>query len=136
MYSITSMTATSINISPGLSSAKPQNSRVYPLDERIYQIQTWSGRSVLTVRIDGGTAQPLIEGVKEFDVKYYGLPCNSSGTYGGCTLLTLPTTDAVWRTVREVLLAPKIEARKKDRQGQTVSTTAADPIRVKPRNLL
>ena len=133
VYSITGMTATSITISPGLLFAKPQNSRLYPLDERVYQIQTWSGRSVLTVRVDGGSAQPLVDGVKEFNVTYQGMPCN---TLGVCTLLALPTTDAAWRTVREVSLAPKIESRKKNRQGQKVETTAADSIRVKPRNLL
>ena len=133
VYSITGMTPTSITINPGLLFAKPQNSRLYPLDERIYQIQTWSGRQVLTVRIDGGTAQPLVDGVTEFNVTYHGLPCNRLGE---CTVLPQPTTDATWRTVREVSLAPKIASRKKDRQGQTVYTTPADPIRIKPRNLL
>jgi len=133
VYSITGMAATSITISPGLLFAKPQNSRLYPLDERVYQIQTWSGRSVLTVRVDGGSAQPLVDGVKEFNVTYQGMPCN---TLGACAPLALPTTDAAWRTVREVSLAPKIESRKKNRQGQKVETTPADPIRVKPRNLL
>ena len=133
VYSITSMTSTSITINPGLSFAKPQNSRLYPLDERIYQIQTWSGRQVLTVQIDGGTAQPLVDGVTEFNLTYHGLPCNSLGV---CTVLAQPTTDATWRTVREVSIVPKIKSRKKDRQGQIVYSTAADAIRIKPRNLL
>ena len=133
VYSIVSISGTSIAISPGLLYAKPASSRVYPLDERIYQLQTWSGRQVLTVSIDGGTAQPLVDGVTEFDVTYLGLPCDNLGE---CTALAHPTTDATWRTVREVLLSPKIASRKKDRQGQTVYTTPADPIRVKPRNLL
>jgi len=133
VYSITSMTATSVTISPGLLFPKPQNSRIYPVDERIYQIQTWSGRQVLTVRIDGGTAQPLVDGVTEFNVTYSGMPCTSVGV---CTVLAHPTTDPAWRTVREVSIAPKIASRKKNREGQTVYTTPADSIRVKPRNLL
>ena len=133
VYSITGITSTSITINPGLAFAKPQNSRLYPLDERIYQIQTWSGRQVLTVQIDGGTAQPLVDGVKEFDVTYRGASCDPLGE---CAVIPQPTTDATWRTVREVSLAPKIASRKKDRQGQTVYTTPADPIRIKPRNLL
>jgi len=133
VYSITGMTATSITISPGLLFAKPGNSRVYPLDERIYQVQTWNERTILSVQIDGGTAQPLVDGVKEFDVTYRGMPCNSLGE---CTVLAQPTTETAWRTVREVTIAPKIESRRKNRQGQNVNSTAADLIRIKPRNLL
>jgi len=133
LYSVTGTTATSITISPGLQFTKPQFSRIYPLDERIYQIQTWSGRSVLTVQIDGDSAQPLVDGVTEFNVTYYGLPCD---TLGVCTVLTQPTTDATWRNVREVTIAPKITARKKNRQGQLVTTTLTEPIHIKPRNLL
>jgi hypothetical protein len=127
------MTATSISITPGLLYAKPGSSRVYPLDERVYQIQNLSGRSVLTVQIDGEMAQPLVDGVTEFDVTYRGMPCNNLGE---CTVLAQPTTDSDWRTVREVSIATRIASRKKNRQGQVVYTTAADPIRVKPRNLL
>jgi Tfp pilus assembly protein PilW len=133
VYSITGMTATSISITPGLLYPKPGTSRVYPLDERVYQIQNWSGRFVLTVQIDGGTAQPLVDGVTEFDVTYRGMPCNNLGV---CTVLTQPTTDSDWRAVREVSITPKIASRSKNRQGQVIYTTAADAIRVKPRNLL
>jgi type II secretory pathway pseudopilin PulG len=133
VYSIINTTATSITISPGLLFAKPQSSRLYPLDERIYQTQTWNGRPVLTVQIDGGTAQPLVEGVTEFNVTYRGTPCDA---YGVCPALAQPTTDATWRAVREVWIAPKIASRKKDRQGQTVYSTPASPIHIKPRNLL
>lgn len=127
---IASATDTLITLESGLSRNYPLNSGIYGVDERVYAIDTSSGRPVLTMSIDGGEPFPLVEGVDVFNVQYLLAPCNPD-----CAdTVDLPENNTEWRLVREVLIDATVRSRKKRRDGQYDSESGQ--VIVKPRNLL
>ncbi|MGE0684196.1 MAG: PilW family protein [Candidatus Binatia bacterium] len=127
---VASATDTLITLESGLTRDYPQNSGVYGVDERNYDIDTSSGRPILTMSIDGGTPFPLVEGVDVFNVQYLLAPCDPN-----CAdTVNLPTDSAEWRLVREVLIDATVSTRKKRRDGYADSESGQ--VLVKPRNLL
>ena len=131
-YRVAAQSATTIMLATGLTVSQPVNAGIYALDERTYEIGTLNSRSVLTVTMDGGTAQPLVDGVEEFKVFYHSAPCTLSG---GCAVSEdVPVDGAAWRQVRQIGIEAKVSSRKKNRDGQ--STYKSGDVLIKPRNLL
>jgi prepilin-type N-terminal cleavage/methylation domain-containing protein len=118
------------------------------IEERIYALDTvtWGTptRPVLTVRTDGGSAQPLVAGVTVFNVKYYLGPCtpDASGQPTCAGTRDLPANATEWGTVTEIGIKATVRAHKNDRNGQVVEETTGQTgqpgeyINIKPRNLL
>lgn len=130
-YRVAAQSATSITLATGLTESQPVNSGIYAVDERRYEIGTLNGRSVLTVAMDGGTAQPLVDGVEEFQVSYHSAPC----TLDGCVVSeVVPVDSAEWGQVRQIEIEATVRSRKKKRDGQPTYESGA--VTIKPRNLL
>lgn len=130
-YAVVSHTSDSVTIDESVN-LPTAGAGVYAIDERIYRAETLDGREVLSVRIDGGEAYPLVQGVKKFDVSYWLEPDAPSDPLE--EQLTPPDNDPDWRRVRMLTLASKVQARKTKRdQGETSEEGSID---VKPRNLL
>jgi len=118
----------------------PINTTVYAIDERTYAIDNSNpARPKLTVSIDQGTPQPLVDGAELFDVRYLLAPCSPNCTGPNASP---PSTDANWRLVREVEIKAIVNSYKKNRQGVTVKAATGtsgqegEYISIKPRNLL
>lgn len=112
---------------------------VYALEERTYAIDASTyGRAVLTVASNGGTPQPLVDGVVEFNVRYLLAPCDPN-----CAdTVDLPADPAQWLLVSEVEIKATVRSRYPNREGEVVyartgeAGTESEYIIVKPRNLL
>lgn len=130
-YGVVAQDATSITLDTGLSVDHPAGSGIYAVEERTYEIETLNERPVLTVAMDGGSAQPLVDGVEKFNIRYLLAPC----TLSGCAeSVDLPADNAEWAQVRQVEIAAEVSSRKERRDGQL--TVESGEIVVKPRNLL
>jgi hypothetical protein len=128
-YPVTSHTATTITLGEGLHSDHPLGSGVYGVDARAYTIDTATDNApVLTVAIDGGSPQPLVDGVEKFNVQYRLEPCPP------CHAVNEPADDTEWRLVREVSLAASVRSRKADKEGEFAHESGE--VTIKPRNLL
>lgn len=131
-YAVASVTSNSITIEDGLDSALPANAGIYAVDERVYEIGTLaSGRPALLVSIDGGSWEPLVEGVEEFNVEYLLEPCDATGC---AATVDEPADDDEWEQVREVAITATVRSHKEDKNGEFLRESGY--IRVKPRNLL
>ena len=96
-YPVASHTATTITLGEGLRGDHPLGTGVYGVDVRTYTIDAVNYASpVLTVAIDGGSPQPLVDGVEKSDVQYRLAPCPP------CHAVDEPADDTQWRQVREV----------------------------------
>jgi len=130
-YTAAAVSGTTITLNEGLIGDHPAGAGIYAVDERTYAIDPSTyGRPVLTVAIDGGAPQPLVDGAEEFDLQYLGEPC----TTAGCTPLSQPVTNTDWLGVREVTIAATVRSRKADKAGELASESGE--VSVKPRNLL
>lgn len=128
-YSVTSHTATTITLGEGLHSDHPPGAGVYGVDVRTYTVDAINyDHPVLTVAIDAGSPQPLVDGVEKFDVQYRLVPCPP------CHPVDEPADDTEWRQVREVSLAATVRSRKADKEGEFARESGE--VTVKPRNLL
>lgn len=131
-YTVTGTTSNSVSIDGGLIGAHPVGTGIYSIDERTYEIDASNpDRPMLTVSIDGGAPQPLVEGVEEFNVQYLLAPCDASGC---ATATDEPANDDEWRQVREVAIAATVRSHKEDKQGQFLRESGY--VHVKPRNLI
>ncbi len=128
-YPVASHTATTITLGEGLHSDHPLGSGVYGVDMRTYTVDAVNYNApVLTVAIDGGSPQPLVDGVEEFNVQYRLEPCPP------CHAVDEPADDTEWRQVREVSLAATVRSRKMDKEGEFARDSGE--VTIKPRNLL
>jgi prepilin-type N-terminal cleavage/methylation domain-containing protein len=127
--------ATVLTLMTGLSKAYPINSGVFGVQQRAYAIgASVAGTPWLTVSIDGATAQPIALWVNTLDVSYRlrrNCGANSNAT---CDTIALPTTQAEWKLVTDVVVTMTARAPSAARPGQFY--TLSETIRVKPRNLL
>lgn len=126
-FTVTSISTNQLNLSGAQDRVYASGSGVYAVEERSYTISTSSSRSVLMMSVDGGTAQPLVDNVEAFNVKYVTIPCPP------CTALDAPTTDD-WPLVREVNVSVTVRSAYKNRKGEYVRLT--DETNIKPRNLI
>jgi prepilin-type N-terminal cleavage/methylation domain-containing protein len=129
-YRVTAHNSTSITLDR--SGNFPAHSGIYAIDERVYQVETIDGRSVLTVSIDGSDSYPIVDGVKKFNVQYY-LESNSDPNALD-PAKDLPEDDTEWRRVRKLTITGDVEARNHNQDGTTAHEEG--DIDVKPRNLL
>lgn len=130
-YPVAGRSATTITLAAGLNGSHPAGSGIFAVEERTYEIQTLNERPVLTVAMDGGSAQPLVDGVEKFNIRYLLAPC----TLSGCAeSVDLPADNAEWAQVRQVEIAAEVSSRKERRDGQL--TVESGEGTVKPRNLL
>lgn len=114
---------------------------VYPFDERTYAVDASDPQHpVLTVRINGNSAVPLIEGVDVFNIKYRLAPCEPT-----CAAeVDLPADQAEWRLVRDVGIKATIKSYHKNKNGNYEYVTTGNGggagdeeyVTVKPRNFL
>jgi hypothetical protein len=100
---------------------------VFGIEERTYEVDASSGRPVLTVAVDGGEPQPLVDGVERFDVRYRLSPCPP------CDPVDEPANDAEWYSVREVTVDVGIVSHAAQRGGDLVRLSGTTNVR--PRNL-
>jgi len=112
---------------------------VFALEERTYAIDTSTyDRPVLTVALNGGTPQPLVDGVEEFNVRYLLAPCDPDCA----ATIDLPADTAQWWLVAEVAIKATVRSRHVNREGEFVYArtgeegTESEYIIVKPRNFL
>jgi len=112
---------------------------VFALEERTYAVDAESyGRPVLTVSIDAGEPQPLVDGVEEFDVQYHLGPCNPECE----STVALPESAAEWLLVTEIGIKATVRSRHVDRSGELVYATTGEEggeseyLNIKPRNFL
>jgi hypothetical protein len=128
-YQVVSTTSDSITIDE--AGDFPESTGVYAIDIRTYQVETFNGRKVLTVQIDGSESYPLVTGVEQFDVTYRLESETNPDEFDDSTL---PETEEDWQRVRRLMIAGTIEAKQQTQDGATVQE--AGSIEVKPRNLL
>jgi len=120
---------TSVTVDGGVTTFHPAGSGIYGIDQRVYQVDaTTFGSPVLTVSIDGGTPQPLVDGVDVFDLSYQTEPCPP------CAPVNLPANQAEWRLVRAVTIRSTVRSVATGRDGHTASYSGETSVR--PRNLL
>ncbi len=112
---------------------------VYALEERTYAVDTSTyERPVLTVAINGGMPQPLVDGVEEFNVRYLLAPCDPDCA----ATVDLPADTAQWLLVSEVEIKATVRSRHPNRDGEVVYArtgeegTESEYMIVKPRNFL
>lgn len=127
IFKASSASGTTLRIEGGLDRDYLAGDGVYALEERVYEVDDSSGDPVLTVAIDGGEPQPLVDGVERFDVHYMQEPCPP------CDAVDAPTDDDGWRRVREVAVEVGVVSREPRRAGELVTLTGGTNIR--PRNL-
>ena len=128
-YTVAGLTDTTLTVDRPVVADHPVGTGIYAVDERVYEIDTASyGRPVLTVSIDGGSAQPFVDGVEAFDVAYVLDPCPPCDTVG------LPVDATEWRLVREIAIEAAVRSRTVGDDGEYVHESGE--FRVKPRNLL
>jgi type II secretory pathway pseudopilin PulG len=126
-FTLASIGTNRLNLSGSLGRSYPSGSGVYAVEERRYAISNTIGRPVLTVTIDGGAAQPMVDNVEAFNVRYVTTPCPP------CDELDAPDSDD-WALVREVNVSVTVRSAYKNRAGQYVRLS--DQTNVKPRNLI
>ncbi len=127
-YTLTGVGAQSLTLSPPLSEDHPLGTGIYALDERVYAVDPSTyGRPVLTVAMNGGSPQPLVDGVEAFNIQYLLAPCPP------CTPVDLPADATEWRQVREVSISATVRSYKAGGDGQFLYESGQ--FNVKPRNL-
>jgi type II secretory pathway pseudopilin PulG len=126
-FTLTSIAPDRLYLSDAVDRVYGAGSGVYAVEERHYSISTAIGRPVLMVTVDGGTAQPLVDNVEAFNVKYVTTPCPP------CDELDEPTDDD-WPLVREVSVRVTVRSAHQNRSGEYVRLT--DETNIKPRNLI
>lgn len=126
-FTVASIGTNRLNLNGSFDRIYASGSGVYAVEERRYSISTAIGRPVLMVTIDGGTAQPLVDNVEQFNVKYVTTPCPP------CDELDAPADDD-WPLVREVNVKVTVRSAYKNRAGNYVRLT--DETNIKPRNLI
>lgn len=131
-YTVTATTSNSVTIDGGLIGNHPEGTGIYAVDERRYEVETLSsGQLALTMSVDGGDSQPLVEGVEEFNVQYLLAPCDASGC---ASAVDEPGDDDEWRQVRTVAITATVRSHREDKNGQFLRESGY--VHVKPRNLL
>jgi hypothetical protein len=131
-YTVTATTSNSVTIDGGLSGNHPEGTGIYAVDERTYEVETLpSGQLALTMSVDGGPPQPLVEGVEEFNVQYLLAPCDASGC---ASAVDEPGDDDEWRQVRTVAITATVRSHREDKKGEFLRESGY--VHVKPRNLL
>ena len=141
-YTVAEASGTTLTLSSPLidvNAAYAAGTGVFALEERTYAIDTSTyGRPVLTVTTNGGTPQPLVDGVEEFNVRYLLAPCDPD-----CAdTVDLPADTAQWLLVSEVEIKATVRSRYPNREGEVVyartgeAGTESEYIIVKPRNFL
>lgn len=138
-YTVESTSTTTITLNETLPTLHPAGTGIYAVDERTYAVDTSTyGRPMLTVAMNGGEPQPLIDGVELFNVMYRLGPCEPTCA----SEVDLPADDNAWQLVQEVLIKASVRAHKPDKQGTfAVATTGktgqvGEYLSIKPRNLL
>jgi prepilin-type N-terminal cleavage/methylation domain-containing protein len=107
----------------------PKGGGVYAIESRTYRIEpTNDGESMMTVAIDGGEPQPLVQGAEELDFQYRLTPCPP------CESVSLPYDDVEWHNVREIVFTVTVRSIKPTRGGDYVRLTRTTTVR--PRNFL
>jgi prepilin-type N-terminal cleavage/methylation domain-containing protein len=129
-YPVAGATANTLTLEGGLTRNYVASSGVYGVDERIYEVDASDDPPVLTVAIDGGDPQPLVNGVEAFDVQYLLGPCDPDCE----STVSLPSNDAEWRLVRELAIDATVRAHEENKDG--VFPQESGQITVKPRNLI
>ncbi len=128
-YTVEGTTATTVTLNEGLNGDHPLGTGIYAVEERIYAIDTITyGRPVLTVAIDAGTPQPMVDGVEKFNVQYLLAPCPP------CNAVDRPANNTEWSQVREVTIDARVRSNKANKTGAFVYDNGQ--VNVKPRNLL
>lgn len=128
-YTVIATTATSLTLDAPLGVTHPAGSGIYAIDERVYAVDTTSYSSpVLTVAMDGSSAQPLVDGVETFNIQYQLAPCPP------CTAVNLPADDSEWRDVRSLMISATIRSEHVDTDGNLAYESGQ--VHVRPRNLL
>ena len=126
-FTLASIATNRLNLSGALDRVYASGTGVYAVEERSYSISTAIGRPVLMITVDGGTAQPLVDNVEAFNVRYVTTPCPP------CDELDSPDSDD-WPLVREVSVSVTVRSAYKNRKGDYVRLT--DQTNIKPRNLI
>jgi hypothetical protein len=118
-----------LNLSSALDQLYVSGSGVYAVEERIYAIDASGSSPKLTVTVDGGSAQPLVDNVEALTVAYVTTPCPP------CNQITAPAQGSSdWTLVREVAVSVTVRSAHVTRSGQYIRLS--DTTNVKPRNLI
>ncbi len=120
--------ANSLSLAGTLDGDYAAGDGVFALEERTYAVDDTGATPMLTVAIDGGEPQPVVDGVETFDVQYLLAPCSP------CQPVGLPASDAEWHQVREITVAVGVVSEQPGGGGQLVRLSGSTNI--KPRNLL
>jgi len=127
---VQSVTATDITFTGATTVAYPVGAGVYPIDERVYQLdKTDPVNPLLTLTIDRGTPQAFAVGVQDLQIQY--LLQRNCPT---CDLVDLPADVPSWWLVNEVYLTLTVKTVGSVRPED--STTLVATSHAKPRNLL
>jgi len=144
-YFIDDVSGITLTLASGLTQELPKGAGVYAIEERIYTVDNATfGHPVLTVAIDGGSSQPLVDWVEEFDVRYYLGPCtlDGSGTLSCASTVSLPADISGWYSVDAVGIKATVRSHKADRNGNILRETTGETgqpgeyVTVKLRNFL
>jgi hypothetical protein len=144
-YFVGDVSATTLLLVSGVTQDLPKGAGVYAIEQRIYAIDnTTFGHPVLTVAIDGGSPQPLVDWVEEFDVRYYLGPCNLNeyGALSCDSTVSLPADISEWYSVDAVGIKATVRSHKTDSNGNILRETTGETgqpgeyVTVKLRNFL
>lgn len=114
----------------GLTRDYPAGSGVYSLQEKVYAIDPITfGGPVLTVAVDRKAPQALAHGIEALEIQY-----RLKRNCPPCDTVVLPTDDAEWRLVTELLVTTTVASRRALASGDAYRQTST--VIVKPRNLL
>jgi hypothetical protein len=127
-YRVGSVGGSTITLTGPLGEDYGTGSGVFASEERVYSVDTSGGDRMLTVSIDGGDPQPLVDGVEQFNVKYKVAPCPP------CSSVNEPADADEWLLVRELDIKVRVRSRRKNRSGEWIRLVGN--TNVKPRNLL
>lgn len=144
-YFVDDVSGTTLTLSSGITQDLPKGAGVYAIEQRIYTIDTITfGHPVLTVAIDGGLSQPLVDWVEEFDVRYYLGPCDldEAGALSCNSTVSLPANVGEWYSVHVVGIKATVRSHKADRNGNILRETTGETgqpgeyVTIKLRNFL
>ena len=144
VFKVTAIAGNVLTLDHPLPFGVPIGGGIFAVEERTYSLDTSDANfPVLTVSIDGAAPVPLVDGVVEFDLRYYLGPCAlDGGTFTCDQELHLPSSGWEWYLVHAIGIKAKVRSRIPDKDGTYIYASTGEAgqsgeyVMVKPRNLM
>jgi hypothetical protein len=118
-----------ISTDSALAQSHPSGSEVYALEERTYAVDKRTyDQPVLTRSVNRQTARPLARGIESLRIRY-----RLDQNCPTCAVVDLPSDDAKWAQVKELLISATAVSRQNLSTGERLRESGT--VTVQPLNL-